>query len=351
MKRPDSKEETPIDEDSIIYTATPRTAFEKENTPPTDKPLNLVWSFGMNNNIPVYNLEDKEHQVLLYVCAHTAVIHDLTHNHQRHLQGHCSCISCMCVSEDGRWVATADHGPESLIIVWDSFSCVPVHTIFQSHPEGGVVAIAMSQNAKYLATIGGETVQKVCIWDWTTGSETPVCAAELKGEFGLQKYIIFNPQDHTQIITNSDTQVIFYSWDNSTLEYAAPLLNNSTFNKVVGTFSQSVFHSVNVRALTATSAGKLVVWETINPPSIRERAFIKPHNKKALKLMHLQKDAITVLTTHDRYYVTGGSRGHVKFYDQQLHLLNCYSHLNLTPIQSISFSKSSPLPASDKTKY
>ncbi|XP_068100947.1 cilia- and flagella-associated protein 251 [Hyperolius riggenbachi] len=342
---------SPVEGDSQIYTATPRTVFEDENIPPTDKPLNLAWSFGMNSNIPVYNLHDEEHQVSVYVCAHTAVIHDFTLNRQRHLQGHCSCISCMCVSEDRRWIATADCGPESLIIVWDSFSGIPVHTIFQSHPEGGVVSIAMSQNAKYLATVGSGTVQKVSIWDWTTGGETPVCTAELTDDFGVQKYIIFNPQDHTQLITNSETQVIFYSWDNSTLEYVAPALNDRTFNKVVGVFSQSVFHLGNVRSLTATSAGKLVVWETTYPPSIRAKASIKPHNKKALKLMHLQKDAITVLTAHDRYYVTGDARGHVKFYDQQLQLINWYSHLDLTPIQSISFSKCPPVPASEKTRY
>ncbi|XP_072270041.1 cilia- and flagella-associated protein 251 [Pyxicephalus adspersus] len=276
-EKADIEQTTPADEDSLVYTATPRTAFEVENAPPADKPL-------------------------VSIITITNVI-------------------------------------------------IPVHTIFQSHPEGGVVAIAMSQNAKYLATIGGGTVQKVCIWDWTSGSETPICTTELNGQFGLQKYIIFNPQDHTQIITNRETQVIFYFWDNSTLEYAAPPLNDNTFNKVVGAFSQSVFHSGNVRSLTATSAGKLVVWETTYPPSIRAKASIKPHNKKALKLMHLQKDAITVLTTHDRYYVTGDSRGHVKFYDQQLQLVNWYSHLNLTAIRSISFSKCPPVPASDKTKY
>ncbi|KAM4053992.1 cilia- and flagella-associated protein 251 isoform 2-T3 [Anomaloglossus baeobatrachus] len=343
--------EVPCIEDSLVYTATPRTAFEEENSVSTDKPLNLAWCFGMNSNIPIYNLHDEEHQVAVYVCAHTAVIHDFTLNLQRHLQGHCSCISCLCVSEDRRWIATGDQGPESLIIVWDSFSGIPVHTIFQSHPHEGVISIAMSQNAKYLATIGGGTVQKVCIWDWTTGSETPICKAELNAQFGLQKYIIFNPKDETQLITNSDTQVIFYSWDNCNLEYVAPPLNDKTFNKAVGAFSQSVFDFRNVRSLTATSAGKLVVWETTNPPLIRTKSPIKPHNKKALKLMHLQKDAITVLTTHDRYYVTGDTRGHVKFYDQQLQLVNWYSHLNLTPIHSISFSKCPPVAASENTRY
>ncbi|XP_056390908.1 cilia- and flagella-associated protein 251 [Hyla sarda] len=351
----DAQEKAVLDvsatEDSPVYTATPRTVFEDEHPISTDKPLNLAWSFGMNSNIPIYNLHDEEHQVAVYVCAHTAVIHDFTLNRQRHLQGHCSCISSLCVSEDRRWIATGDQGPESLLIVWDSFSGIPVHTIFQSHPHGGVIAIAMSRNAKYLATIGGGTVQKVCIWDWTTGSEMPICTTELNSQFGLQKYIIFNPEDDAQLITNSETQVIFYSWDKSCLEYVAPPLNDETFNKAVGTFSQSVFDFSNVRSLTATSAGKLVVWETTNTPLIRTKSPIKPHNKKALKLMHLQKDAITVLTTHDRYYVTGDTRGHVKFYDQQLQLVNWYSHLNLTPIYSMSFSKSPPIAASENTRY
>lgn len=36
---------------------------------------------------------------------------------------------------------------------------VPVRTIFESHPEDGVCAIAISQDAKYLVTISAGTVQ------------------------------------------------------------------------------------------------------------------------------------------------------------------------------------------------
>ncbi|XP_053328771.1 cilia- and flagella-associated protein 251 [Spea bombifrons] len=338
-------------EDSLVYTATPRTLFEDEGLTSTDKPLNLNWSFGMNKNIPAFNLHDEDHQVVVYACAHTAVIHDFSLNRQRHLQGHCSCISCMCVSEDRRWIATADQGPESLIIIWDSFSGIPVHTIFHSHPEGGVVAITMSKNAKYLATVGGGPVQRVRIWDWTTGAGEAVCTAELDAQFGLQNHITFNPQDHTQLLTNSETKVIFYLWNDSSLDYVAPSLDDRTFNKRVGDFSQSVFDFGPARALTGTTAGNLVVWETISPPSIKAKSSIKPHNKKALKLMHVQKDSITVLTVHDRYFVTGDVRGHVKFYDQQLQLVNWYSHFNLAPIHSISFSKCAPVPASEKTRY
>ncbi|XP_075424351.1 cilia- and flagella-associated protein 251 isoform X2 [Ascaphus truei] len=339
-------------ETSLVYTSNSRTVFEDANLSPTANPLNLSWSFGMNNNLPVHNLHDEDHQVILYVCAHTAVIHDFRLNRQHHLQGHCSCISCVCVSDDRRWIATADRGPESLIIVWDAFSGIPVHTIFDSHPEGGVVAIAMSQNTKYLATIGGGTIQRVCIWGWTKGTGKPICTAELSPDFGLQKYIIFNPRDHAQLITNSETQVIFYAWQNDTsLEYVAPPLSDTTFNKPVGAFSQSVFDFSAGKAFTGTYAGKLVVWETIYIPSISAKTPIKAHNKKPLKLMHLQNDGITVLTTHDRYFVTGDVQGHVKFYDQQLQLLNGYSHFRLAPIRSISFSTCPPRTASNETNY
>ncbi|CAH2295831.1 cilia- and flagella-associated 251 [Pelobates cultripes] len=337
--------------ESLVYTATPRTLFEEESITSSDKPLNLSWSFGMNKNIPVFNLHDEDHQVIVYACAQTAVIHDLLLNRQRHLQAHCTSISCMCVSGDRRWIATADRGPESLIIIWDSFSGIPVHTIFHSHPEGGVIAITMSQNAKYLATVGGGTIQTVSIWDWTSGAVEPICTAELDEEFGTQNYITFNPQDHTQLITNSETQVIFYSWNESGLDYVTPPLNDKTFNKLVGNFSQSVFDFGSVRALTGTSAGKLAIWETIIPKSTKEISTVTPHNKKALKLMHVQKDGITVLTIHDRYFVTGDVRGHVKFYDQRLQLVNWYSDFNLAPIRSISFSKCNPVPASSQTRY
>ena len=54
--------------------------------------------------------------------------------------------------------------------------------------------------------------QHFSVWDWTVEAESPICMAELSPSFGVQRYIYFNPEDKSQVVTNSDSQVIFYAW-------------------------------------------------------------------------------------------------------------------------------------------
>ncbi|XP_040981991.1 cilia- and flagella-associated protein 251 [Aquila chrysaetos chrysaetos] len=330
---------------SLVWAATPGMLFQEDKQTKLH-PLSLSWVLGYNSSLAVHSLMDGEDRVLLYVSSHTVVIHDVLGNRQSHLQGHTNVISCLCVSEDRRWVATADRGPDALIIVWDSFSGIPVRTIFESHPEDGVSAIAISQDAKYLATISAGTVQRVCVWKWTSPTEKPMCSTELRPEFGYQDYVIFNPQNPCEFVSNSKTQVIFYLWGDAGLQYGAPLLSIQTFNSVVGHFSQSVFHFNNSQALTGTSAGKLVVWDVVGPRTPSKELQAKPHSMKATKLVPMQKDSLTVLKVLESCIVTGDVKGQVKFYDGQLQLLTCYSHSKVGPIRSISFSKTPPDPPS-----
>ncbi|NWS51283.1 CF251 protein, partial [Chunga burmeisteri] len=329
---------------SLVSAAMPGTLFQ-EDKQTSLHPLSLSWVLGYNSSLAVHSLMDGEERVLLYVSSHTAVIHDVLRNRQYHLQGHTNVISCLCVSEDRRWVATADQGPDALIIVWDSFSGIPVRTIFESHPEDGVSAIAISQDAKYLATISAGTVQRVCVWKWTSPTEEPLCSTELRPELGYQDYVIFNPQNPYEFVSNSKTQVIFYLWGRARTqdEHVARPLSLQTFNSVVGRFSQSVFHFNNLQALTGTSAGKLVVWDAVDPRTCPKEPRSKPHGMKATKVVPMQKDSLTVLKVFESCIVTGDVKGQVKFYDGQLRLLTCYSHSKVGPIRSIS-SKTPPDP-------
>ncbi|XP_060048634.1 cilia- and flagella-associated protein 251 [Erinaceus europaeus] len=337
---------------SLVSTANEDALFHKDDSG-TVYPLNMTWSFGWNSSLPVFYIRDNTQRVLLYICAHTVVIYDVFSNSQHHLQGHPNVISCVCISEDRRWVATADRGPECLIIIWDSFTGIPVHTIFDSCPEGnGIRAVAMTCDAKYLATISDTEIQKVCIWKWTLAVETPACTLELPKEYGFQNYITFNPTNNRELVSNSKTQAIYYLWleGRDTLIHSAPLLTEKTFNKIVGKFSQSVFHLDLTQMLSATMEGKLVVWDIHRPHASGSITSAFPYIKPC-KLVHLQREAITVLTTIDSFIVTGDIKGSIKFYDQTLSLVNWYSHFKLSTIRSLSFAKTPPAPISEKSNY
>uniref|UniRef100_A0A8B9JW48 Cilia- and flagella-associated protein 251 n=1 Tax=Astyanax mexicanus TaxID=7994 RepID=A0A8B9JW48_ASTMX len=256
--------------------------------------LTLDWAFGINPALPVFSLLDEDRLAVLYSCSHVAVIYDHTSNSQHLLQGHCSPISCLCVSEDRRWIVTADKGQESLVIIWDSYTGIPVRTLFESHPEGGVAALALSKDSKYLGTVGAGAVQ-----------------VEFVSGTGLMRLKVQNA-----------------SW------YMSFFTSICTFSKVVGPISQSTFFSSGVQACSVSLAGNVVLWDVVEGS-----AADKNREMQATKLITLQNDGISALTLCDSFIVTGDVNGHVKFYDESFKLINWYSEFNLDPISSISFSK------------
>ena len=112
-----------------------------------DNVLALAWAFGFSRDVTVHNLCDDNRSAIFYVSAHTGVIYDLTSKTQQLLQGHVNPISCTCVSADRRWIATADRGADSMVVLSDSYAATPVKTISMPHP-GGVRVMDLSPDAR-----------------------------------------------------------------------------------------------------------------------------------------------------------------------------------------------------------
>ncbi|XP_053727459.1 cilia- and flagella-associated protein 251 isoform X2 [Synchiropus splendidus] len=351
-------EKVRVKSDSHVYTATKDSLFPKKKDQARTHALTLDWVFGVNRSLPFFSLQDHDQLVILYAAAHVGIIFNHTLNSQHILQGHSFPITCMCVSEDRRWIATADQGPRSMVMIWDSYSGIPVHTMFDCHPDGGVIAMAFSRDSKYLATLGNEKLQCVCIWDWTDDMEEPLWYTELSAQCGFQTYILFNPNDSSQLLSNSHNKVLLYTTSDGTLKYyflrvmrgyninvaglddtEDPPPSQGFYNIVAmagGAFSQSVFHWSKRQILTASAGGSIVVWDLMEDFAANENL-----TRACVNVMSLQKEPITVLTVTDCCIVTGDTRGFITIYDENFLPLAWYEKLNLDAIVSISFSKES----------
>ncbi|XP_041644154.1 cilia- and flagella-associated protein 251 [Cheilinus undulatus] len=334
--------ETPLRSgQSQVYSATRETLFHQKINQTRSHALSLDWVFGKNPDLPVFSLQDHDQLVIFYAGAHVGIIYNHTTNSQHILQGHCNTISCICVSEDRRWIATAEDGRKSTVIIWDSYSGIPVQTLFDCHPEGCVIKMAFSSDTKHLVTLGAEEHQHVCIWDWTNETDKLVCFTTLNPSYGFHNYIIFNPSDSSQLLSRSEDQVTFYCTEEDgsrkgglqhyALKFDQPSSNPSAAVDVLG---DSVFHWSEPQIVTATTGGTIIVWNMKKdlPPEKNPR-------EDTFWTIPLQKHPITVFTVADSCFVSCDTQGHVRFYDEKFKILTKYTDLHLDAIASISFSK------------
>lgn len=130
----------------------------------------------------------------------------------------------MIASQDGRLVVTADKGPDSMVVVWDSLNGNPLATLIEPFPYG-ISAMDITPDAAFLITLShveneGEK-QVLAVWDWASGSTEPVASCVVE-ETGYQHYVRFNPADVRDIVTNGEQNVIFWVWTTNTLRAFPP---------------------------------------------------------------------------------------------------------------------------------
>ena len=130
--------------------------------------LNLRWTFGFNLDYgsgALVDLTTDGRQAVFYSVGHTGVIFDYEVRQQRLLQGHTNTISCAAASDDKKWLVTGDTGErDTMVVIWNARTGVPVRTIFEAHP-GGCIDLDMSPDAMYITTLGAGDAQQLAVWD------------------------------------------------------------------------------------------------------------------------------------------------------------------------------------------
>ncbi len=247
----------------------------------------------------------------------------------------------MAVSSDKRWLATADSGPESLLIVWDAANATPIKIISLPEEDNGVVGIDISADSMFLVTLSKAYPQKISIWEWTVGTSVPAISASI-GEHGYQHAVRFNPVDVRDLVTTGQGNLIFWNWTQQALAPFHPPKGIKKIKGSVGHLTQTTFIPFTTKAVTATSSGHAILWDY--PVS----ELVQTSGRDAIKVIKVvQKSGINLIcTVLDRYIVCGCSDGAVRFFDFQFRVVAWFEDQESGEVTSLSFAETGgPPPA------
>ncbi|CAM9695874.1 unnamed protein product [Ectocarpus sp. 12 AP-2014] len=360
--------------------------------------LTLNWSFGFNKDIVdgVHSLCSDGRQALFFVAAHTGVIYDYAKRTQDLLQGHCNCICAVAVSHNKKWVVTGDAGQDSMLVVWDTASGIPIKSIFNPHPNG-VIAMDISPDALFIVTLSApvpaesenDSPQTISIWEWTHPEREEALFTSVIDEPDVQKVVKFNSSDIRHIVTTGDRKTMFWGWEDGGLRGYIPRMSRHDFKKGNGVYTSCCFLPGTAQAITVTSIGEIVVWDEVQtttkgvngagnagePDRSLESAQLLLHRPKrqAVKVLKLCDGAITHVSTiaggspavdderamHAEdgpgsndvgvdsagaamYVVTAGEDGAVRFYDLKFRLEAWFEDFTAGGVTSVSFAAKLP---------
>lgn len=356
---------------------------------------------------------------VLYTVAHTGVVYDVIHNLQQHLIGHRHTIISSACSHSHRFIVTADEGDVELrrrwqhqarerytqhwkesggrwentlleeaeeeektwlnpaealheeeedgstMIVWDATTALPLRVI-PTGKYGGVLAVTMSLDGHYIATINRRDPQEIMIWSWTHTEEHPnnstVADIKSSGKESTrgskvdqepplpvdlspvfvrripsqdeQTSIRFSHDDQQLLCASGPHRIFFWSWAEGILKYYSPPIIQRRLKTSIGSFTCSMYIPGTTLACSGTVDGDVILW-ALQP---KDRVM-KDYDKSLLKTVRVHTGGVTFLTTSQGYIVTGGMDGSVKFLDTKLRLVAWFDELNGGPIISISFDR------------
>lgn len=319
--------------------------------------LSLHWAYGFSKDKihAVHSLCTKDRNALLLMSSHSGVIYDYEHRTQTILQGHCNIISCCVVDKNKRWIVTADSGTDSILVVWDAIACVPIKTYSVPH-DNGIDAIDFSNDSLYLVTLSSPyrddyLDQEIAIWAWTTDSNEPILRQRIQSN-DMHTSVRFNPMKSSQIVSTGTKSISFWHWDEFNLDSYFGKVSKADLGNYSGSFVTTTYLKGTETALTATSDGYVIVWETqFEMKKKNHDPNNSAHNfmKKATKVLRLVECGINVMTTTDNeYLVIGCADGSVRFYDFFLRAEAWYEDLSAGAINAISFSiQNCPYPSGE----
>lgn len=304
------------------------------------KALDFTWILGFDCHLAggVHYLADNDREEIFVPAGHVGMLFAHIDHEQALLQGHCHGITATAASVDKRWVATADNGPSCTTIVWDTVTGEPARSWFGNTLDN-VGHVAFNTDATLLAALDGPHLDCLSIWDWSAMDvDTPLVTVTLPlaedtshtHTATLPSSLAFHPDDPTLVVVTRHTEVYTVRWTPAGTTQTETMHVKGVSHRKLGTFTHSLFLPRTSIAVSTTSGGYVVLWETGSAGT----------QTRCLKYIEVFDAPITyaTMTPDGETFVAGGHDGAVKYFDTQFRLVGWNDQLDCGPITSISFS-------------
>ncbi|CAH2266422.1 jg1018 [Pararge aegeria aegeria] len=311
-------------------------------------PFNIRWIHGYNLKVGVINLNEQGSTTVFYAAGNVAVLYNWSVNNMMILQGHKHTVISIASDSEGKWLVTADSGPENVIIIWDSSDYFPQKTIFNPHGNARLAKVVISADAKFLLTLGYQDKSTIHWWIWSYGLDVPHATLEVDIPKGGVLDMSFNPANSQQflLMTKYDIWIgisakIFVVergiWkETDDYELKVRVLEKK-INPENGRLTCFTFVRDTAQVLVGTSRGSVLVYGY----SIEYKTNLETMNYehlKFIKVLKMNQRGINVIKSIDGVIVTGNSAGEILFYDHQMKLLYWLHGFTVDSVKGISFN-------------
>jgi len=177
--------------------------------------LELVSTIGFAGGVPGGLITHPDGDHIIYPLGNTIVIKNIETSKQQYLSGHTNDVSCVAVSNSGRYVASGQithMGFKADVIVWD-YEKRELYCRLVLH-KVKVEALAFSADDIYLATLGGQDDGSVAIWN--IQAKEAICGAPAAVlSAGTSFCVAFAKNDNNVFVTGGNKTLRVWELDAS----------------------------------------------------------------------------------------------------------------------------------------
>ncbi|XP_012868821.1 PREDICTED: echinoderm microtubule-associated protein-like 5 [Dipodomys ordii] len=130
--------------------------------------LRLEWVYGYRGHQCRNNLYYTAAKEIVYFVAGVGVVYSPREHRQKFYRGHSDDIISLALHPERVLVATGQVGKEPYICVWDSYTVQTISVLKDVHTHG-IACLAFDLDGQRLVSVGLDSKNTVCVWDWKRG--------------------------------------------------------------------------------------------------------------------------------------------------------------------------------------